>query len=646
MAELPLDQAIPRFKTNEDRIDTFVNGDENATYTTSGGVQVPSVRKVVADINEEGEGWLAQAEEARDAAVAAAEFRAPSMANFLSRSDVTLIGSRWRVDTGEVLDVVAAGAGDYNHPVTGRGVIAVAVDGHLRVSAFPTTADPVARVNTAFQRAKVRGVASVDGRGLGTLACTSALVLVRGINADLTGTTFSWAANANMSAIVFDVSGPRSHAVITGLRGLGPKFAEEGVGALTDGIDFGGGVAEVTQIDGYKFYNCSLEGFRHARKWGSNAYIIKFFACKFGRSYTGLFAPSGLSNQGEAVIDFGGVTYQCQWGAQFNSGLLYEIHGGSYDYNRVGDFDLSSGQESVKFFGGNWEWDNLDVAASMSPRVKTIANTTPNGTERSLSIVAIGTHIPCRNWSSWPAGVPFATGRADIMLSGCHIYGLGGAEGADEPLMTGGGRVHMHEPILSVNMDSSYNTGRPINYDPNMEETTGLDTAGWYATGVSNTSATVSDTVSIEKATDVVYAGTKSLKITPVYGVGTTRRVELFTRCEWGDVVSVRMRAYTSGAGTLYASMHYVEVLGYDSKGLPIVGKISKGTYDFVVSDQFVIGSWAKLVILPVRPQLGAPKWATHHRLRLEMVNWGAASGPIYLDNVHVDVITGMKCET
>ena len=72
MAEMPLDQAIPRFKTNEDRIDTFVNGDENATYTTSGGVQVPSVRKVVADFEEQGDGLLAQAEAARDAAQTAA----------------------------------------------------------------------------------------------------------------------------------------------------------------------------------------------------------------------------------------------------------------------------------------------------------------------------------------------------------------------------------------------------------------------------------------------------------------------------------------------------------------------------------------------------------------------------------------------
>lgn len=49
MAELPLDQAIPRFKSNEDRMDRFVNGGPAATWVTSGGTEVPSLRKFIAD---------------------------------------------------------------------------------------------------------------------------------------------------------------------------------------------------------------------------------------------------------------------------------------------------------------------------------------------------------------------------------------------------------------------------------------------------------------------------------------------------------------------------------------------------------------------------------------------------------------------
>jgi len=52
MAELPLDQAVPRFKENEDRLDTFVN---SATgYTTSGGVSVQSIQQFLASIGSDG----------------------------------------------------------------------------------------------------------------------------------------------------------------------------------------------------------------------------------------------------------------------------------------------------------------------------------------------------------------------------------------------------------------------------------------------------------------------------------------------------------------------------------------------------------------------------------------------------------------
>lgn len=72
MARLPLDQGIPRFKANEERIDIMTNGDENAEWTTSDGQVVPSVRKMLKDINTEGEGWLTQAGSEADRAEAAA----------------------------------------------------------------------------------------------------------------------------------------------------------------------------------------------------------------------------------------------------------------------------------------------------------------------------------------------------------------------------------------------------------------------------------------------------------------------------------------------------------------------------------------------------------------------------------------------
>lgn len=72
MAELPLDQAIPRFKSNEDRVDRFANGGDTVSWVTSTGVSVPSLRKFLKDkddaINTEANGILADSVAARDAA--------------------------------------------------------------------------------------------------------------------------------------------------------------------------------------------------------------------------------------------------------------------------------------------------------------------------------------------------------------------------------------------------------------------------------------------------------------------------------------------------------------------------------------------------------------------------------------------------
>lgn len=74
MAELPLDQAIPRFKGNEDRFDRFANGGDTLTWLTSGGNTLPSIAKFLKDkdtqIVSAGNSMLAQVSTIRDQVVA------------------------------------------------------------------------------------------------------------------------------------------------------------------------------------------------------------------------------------------------------------------------------------------------------------------------------------------------------------------------------------------------------------------------------------------------------------------------------------------------------------------------------------------------------------------------------------------------
>ncbi len=95
MAQLPLDQAIPRFKANEERIDVFANGADTAEVTPSSGLKYPSLRKLIAgfnsqiasfistkntEINTNANGILAGAQAARDAAAASKTAAANSAA--------------------------------------------------------------------------------------------------------------------------------------------------------------------------------------------------------------------------------------------------------------------------------------------------------------------------------------------------------------------------------------------------------------------------------------------------------------------------------------------------------------------------------------------------------------------------------------
>jgi hypothetical protein len=75
VAELPLDEAIPRLRSNEDRFDQFVNGGTSTSFTTTGSVAVPSIRKFLNDknteINVSATGILAQTTTAKNTALQA-----------------------------------------------------------------------------------------------------------------------------------------------------------------------------------------------------------------------------------------------------------------------------------------------------------------------------------------------------------------------------------------------------------------------------------------------------------------------------------------------------------------------------------------------------------------------------------------------
>lgn len=108
MAQLPLEHAIPRFRLNEEQVDTFVNGGPSSTFLTSTGTSVPSIRKFLADKNAEinvGAGSIltqvtAQANVSKDVG---SRFMTPKAADPTTRDDGTPLqagDSYWNTTLG------------------------------------------------------------------------------------------------------------------------------------------------------------------------------------------------------------------------------------------------------------------------------------------------------------------------------------------------------------------------------------------------------------------------------------------------------------------------------------------------------------------------------------------------------------------
>ena len=57
MTQLPLEEAIPRFKSNEERVDIFTNGDDETDWMTTEGDDVPSIQKFLRLIRLQIDEW-------------------------------------------------------------------------------------------------------------------------------------------------------------------------------------------------------------------------------------------------------------------------------------------------------------------------------------------------------------------------------------------------------------------------------------------------------------------------------------------------------------------------------------------------------------------------------------------------------------
>lgn len=120
MAELPLNTGIPRFKSNEDRFDRFVNGTDTQSWTTSGAASVPTIRKFLKDKNDEIDGTITDVFDARDASVAAATAAATARDESVSAKDASVAAKDAALVAKAAVEAAVPPAGSQNSILVGQ----------------------------------------------------------------------------------------------------------------------------------------------------------------------------------------------------------------------------------------------------------------------------------------------------------------------------------------------------------------------------------------------------------------------------------------------------------------------------------------------------------------------------------------------
>lgn len=257
MPELPLEDAIPRFKTNEARVDRFANGSETETWETDNGTEVPSIRKFLRDkdtaINEAAEGLLAQArtqadraEAATDVTIAAAEnaMTAAQEAASVAADLPTLLASPRTYPTGSIIStraegfsytVVPTGAMDYNVVTAGGVMLRVnEVGGVFNARAFGVKGDGTTDDSAVFQ-------AAVNVVGNGTLLVTPGTYRINGITCNQGTMILCSEANGETSANANGTGAGRVKFIYNGTGGAN-SFMFRWRAATANNWLFGGGI--------------------------------------------------------------------------------------------------------------------------------------------------------------------------------------------------------------------------------------------------------------------------------------------------------------------------------------------------------------------------------------------------------------------
>lgn len=452
MAQLPLDQAIDRFKENEDRADLFINGPDNQDWETSDGRQVPTLSKFVKTVNEVGEGWLARAETAATIAQSRADIVLTTafgsagatldtltydMTGVVAGATVRAGDTNWLYQVSDTVADYTGAAGVHFRVLPSEGSKSLSAR-QFKIVSSPVL-DQFARFNAAIQRCSVLRLGlNIDG------------LEIRIGKQQTSDNTYKYVRDGNPGgaskrtyAIKLD---PGAYMRLIGKGTIGNLNANDKQYIFhsvdSDYVEIGDGV--------------TLDGYHTTMDWGGCLHLMGLARlhlgdCTIWRDDVVRFGASVNRRSGE-------VTMTTPYFLDGRGSFAFGGKPGGFERARIGAPRFENVAGWISFENEDEDGFNTDGTKWPTKINATVDSITAFNTDGSFSNPSGTTN----------AGITVQDGRYSVIQIGkinCDTLGSGGSGFTSSILKIGGGQEN--KPAASVTVDEIYavRTNTILHYD-------------------------------------------------------------------------------------------------------------------------------------------------------------------------------------
>jgi hypothetical protein len=421
----------------------------------------------------------------------------------------------------------------------------------------------------------------------------------------------------------------------------GCYFKGPGGSGTTDLFYFG----TPTNANGYnsKVYiqNVSASHFRYFETYGSNAYLITFNNVVYANGTAGIYNPSaaGIVNSGENITHYGGSIGGMSNASVLNGQVMtFNFFGTSFDFSTVFIEDeygvvnctichfeanlsalttppfTQAGviNSQINLYGGDITLDGGSGATAIS----CFLNNGPSAYMNLEGVTLTNMGISSNTFACGVGSVVFRNSKFNQFPSDFTAIKSWGVSGGT---------------------NDQYIRQNNLLYDGSFENSSITDLIWIGADTATVTSRTTGTNVSVSLSTDTALYGTHSLKLTKTGAAGTAAGVWIAAPFPTMQTASSLNNWAKPGSqtGSFTMAVEYLQVLGFDGNGIPVVGQVATPGNLSGASSKSLTSSaigWTAGQTLTLAALGRAPSWSNYIGLYIDLTAMNA--GSIYIDGV------------